>query len=70
MKRAKKLLILAFFNLIILSVTSCIEPPLHLPGQNLLTEMPAVETQLNVVWNVVGFCIFNHHCMAYRPHGR
>jgi len=52
MKRAKKLLILAFFNLIILSVTSCIEPPLHLPGQNLLTEMPAVETQLNVVWNV------------------
>jgi len=32
--------------------TSCIEPPLHLPGQELLTEMPAVETQLNVVWDV------------------
>lgn len=31
---------------------SCIEPPLHLPGQELLTEMPAVETELNVVWNV------------------
>ena len=31
---------------------SCIEPPLHLPGQEVLAEMPAVETQLSVVWNV------------------
>ncbi len=31
---------------------SCIEPPLHLPGQEILTKMPVVETQLNVVWDV------------------
>ena len=39
-------------SLFILMLQSCIEPPLHLPGQELLTEMPAVETQLNVVWNI------------------
>ena len=32
--------------------TACIEPPLHLPGQEILTEMPAVETELSVVWDV------------------
>ena len=31
---------------------SCIEPPLHLPGQQLLAEFPIVETELNVVWNI------------------
>lgn len=35
-----------------MSLTSCIEPPLHLPGQQLLVEMPAVETELSVVWNI------------------
>ena len=40
-------------SLTILSLcTSCIEPPLHLPGQEILIEMPAVETELSVVWNV------------------
>ena len=36
----------------LLLCSSCIQPPLHLPGQELLTEMPAVETELSVVWNV------------------
>lgn len=31
---------------------SCIEPPLHLPGQEVLAEMPAVEVELSVVWNI------------------
>lgn len=35
-----------------LNVISCIEPPLHLPGQQILAEMPAVETELSVVWKV------------------
>lgn len=33
-------------------VTSCIEPPLHLPGQQLLVDFPVVETELNVVWSI------------------
>ncbi len=33
-------------------VCSCIQPPLHLPGQQLLTEFPIVETELNVVWSI------------------
>ena len=33
-------------------LTSCIEPPLHLPGQEVLTEVPIVETELSVVWNI------------------
>ncbi|MCR4918735.1 MAG: hypothetical protein K5928_02825 [Prevotella sp.] len=39
-------------SLLAILVASCIEPPLHLPGQEVLTEMPVVETQLSVVWNV------------------
>lgn len=43
----------ALLSLIIaLLCTACIEPPLHLPGQEILTEMPAVETELSVVWDV------------------
>lgn len=34
------------------SITSCIEPPLHLPAQEVLVEAPIVETELEVVWNV------------------
>lgn len=33
-------------------ITSCIEPPLNLPGQEILTEIPAVEIDLEVVWNI------------------
>jgi len=35
-----------------LQMASCIEPPLHLPGQQILTEIPAVQTDLKVVWNI------------------
>ena len=43
---------LLFSSLIALLCTACIEPPLHLPGQEILTEVPAVETELSVVWDV------------------
>lgn len=35
----------------ICSVMSCIQPPLHLPGQELVMRMPRVETELSVVWD-------------------
>ena len=50
MKRLCDFLILSLLNVFIF--TSCIEPPLHLPGQEVLAELPAVETELSVVWNV------------------
>lgn len=46
MKRMLAYIVTAFAAL------SCIAPPLHLPGQEILTEVPLVETQLEVVWNV------------------
>ncbi|MCR4603538.1 MAG: hypothetical protein K5683_08425 [Prevotella sp.] len=52
MTRAYNIIYSLLVMLVSVQVTSCIEPPLHLPGQQLLTEMPAVETRLNVVWNV------------------
>ena len=33
-------------------ITSCIEPPLHLPGQNMELQIPQVETDLEVIWDV------------------
>jgi hypothetical protein len=33
------------------AAVSCIEPPLHLPGQELQMQMPKVETELSVVWD-------------------
>lgn len=35
-----------------LLISSCIEPPLHLPAQEVLVEGPVVETELEVVWHV------------------
>lgn len=52
MTRLHKLISRVTAMLMALQLISCIEPPLHLPGQELLAEMPAVETQLSVVWNV------------------
>ena len=49
MKHLYNLLLGALLTLL---PAACIEPPLHLPGQELLAELPAVETQLNVVWNI------------------
>lgn len=33
------------------SAVSCIQPPLHLPGQELQMRMPKVETELSVIWD-------------------
>ncbi len=44
-----------------LQLKSCIEPPLHLPGQEILTEVPIVETRLEVVWNVDAQWTTNWH---------
>ena len=35
----------------ICSIMSCIQPPLHLPGQELVMRMPRVETELSVIWD-------------------
>lgn len=50
----KRLHIIIYVIAVCLSMQfkSCIEPPLHLPGQEILTEVPIVETRLEVVWNV------------------
>lgn len=37
---------------LMLSFNSCIEPPLHLPGEEVMVEVPVVLTELDVVWNV------------------
>ena len=42
----------SFFTFFTLLLASCIEPPLHLPGQNVLVDMPAVEVDMEVVWNI------------------
>lgn len=34
------------------SVTSCIEPPLKLPAEGVMLELPIVELDLDVVWNI------------------
>lgn len=52
MRRLYTILYIAITACISMQFSSCIEPPLNLPGQELLAEMPAVETELNVVWNV------------------
>lgn len=33
-------------------LTSCIEPPLHLPGQEMKIDLPIVDTELSLVWNI------------------
>lgn len=34
------------------SITSCIEPPLHLPGQEMKIILPQVDTDIDVAWDV------------------
>ncbi len=52
MKRLHLLICSLLVLCVSMHLKSCIEPPLHLPGQEILTEVPAVETQLNVVWDI------------------
>ena len=42
----------ALTALLMLCIVSCIEPPLHLPGQNLEMMIPQVETEMEVVWDI------------------
>ena len=35
----------------LLGFTSCIEPPLHLPGQELAVDLQVAQTELNMVWD-------------------
>lgn len=42
----------ALTALLMLCIVSCIEPPLHLPGQNLEMKIPQVETEMEVVWDI------------------
>lgn len=41
-----------FFVFVSVSFTSCIEPPLRLPAEEVLVDMPIVVTDLDVVWNL------------------
>ena len=34
-----------------LGLASCIEPPLHLPGQELAVDLQVAQTALNLVWD-------------------
>ncbi len=52
MKRLHLIIYIAAIVSLSASLRSCIEPPLNLPGQEILTEVPIVETQLEVVWNI------------------
>lgn len=46
----KKLLYIVL--LLFVGVTSCIEPPLKLPAEVVLVDMPSVQVDMNVVWNL------------------
>ncbi len=47
----KHLYLLLYIVVLAGCVSSCIEPPLHLPGQSLEVLFPEVETELEVVWD-------------------
>ena len=47
-----RLLSLLTVNCSLLTITSCIEPPLKLPAQEVLIDMPTVITDIDVVWNL------------------
>ncbi len=49
MKHISFCLILLFTTF---SITSCIEPPLHLPGQEMKIILPEVDTDIDVAWDV------------------
>ena len=46
----KHLHLIALFALL-MGLQSCIEPPLHLPGQDLAVEMQLAQTDLNIIWD-------------------
>lgn len=50
MTKFKDILLAALLSLTALS--GCIEPPLHLPAEEVIVEMPFVITEMEVVWNL------------------
>ena len=44
--------VFAYVGLLASLLTSCIEPPLKLPAQEVLIDMPIVVTDIDVVWNL------------------
>ena len=38
--------------LLSLLLVGCIEPPLHLPAEEVLVDMPIVVTDMKVIWNI------------------
>ena len=51
-KAFRNLLSLLIVNCSLLTLTSCIEPPLKLPAQEVLVDIPLVLVDLDVVWNL------------------
>ena len=47
MKRLHLIYIIA----LLVGMNSCIEPPLHLPGQDIKVELEVAQTELHVVWD-------------------
>ena len=37
---------------VLVGMSSCIEPPLHLPAEEVIVDMPVVVTDMQVVWNI------------------
>ncbi len=52
MKSLRQVISRVLAVIVSLQCCACIQPPLHLPGQEILTEFPTVDTQLSIVWNI------------------
>ena len=52
MNRLHHIIYIVIVACLSIQMESCIEPPLHLAGQEMEIEIPAVETELSVVWDV------------------
>ena len=52
MSRAVRAAVSRGILLLSLLLVGCIEPPLHLPADDVLVDMPIVVTDLEIVWNV------------------
>lgn len=37
---------------LVFAMSSCIEPPLHLAGDRVIIELPIVQTEMTIVWNI------------------
>lgn len=51
-KDLKRKLTIIFAFVFVFFLHSCIEPPLKLPGEGIVTDVPLVQVDMNVVWNL------------------